>query len=48
VIKDPWMILPEVASAYIYYVIWYGPALLDLCTLAKLIVYDKYTIRGEF
>jgi hypothetical protein len=40
------MVIAEVTSALIYYVIWYGPAVLDFLTLVRLF-HDKYKIIGD-
>jgi hypothetical protein len=44
VVMHPWMDQAEWVSRKIYWVLWYGPMVMDACTLAKLF-HDKYKFQ---
>ena len=44
VVKHPWMKKVDEIDTDIYFIIWYGPMVMDALVLVKLL-YDKYTLQ---
>ncbi|KAI1711835.1 hypothetical protein Ddc_12668 [Ditylenchus destructor] len=44
VVMDPLMVVIEKVSEYLYYILWYGPFVMDIFTLGKLF-HEKYSLR---